>query len=265
MNDLELESFFFNLPIYTPIQITEENWDNFIFLLSYGRGDNQRNIEGYNPFSKSQSTFNGWSNIRDNIEYFVKYGGTDGIAIKCKRYGDVLKFYINYNPEKQILMKVGQYPSIADFHIQELKKYRRVLDKNKLKEFSKAIGLAANGVGIGSYVYLRRIFETLIVDAKNAAISEKTIIDDDYQKVRVEDRIELLADYLPNFLVENKSMYSILSIGIHELDEETCLAHFDSLRIGIEIILDEKLEEIRRKEKTEEAKKRLAEIKGRLK
>jgi hypothetical protein len=179
--------------------------------------------------------------------------------------GDVLKFYINYDPEKQILMKVGQYPSIADFHIQELKKYRRVLDKNKLREFSKAIGLAANGVGIGSYVYLRRIFETLIVDAKNAAISEKTITDDDYQKVRVEDRIELLADYLPNFLVENKSMYSILSLGIHELDEETCLAHFDSLRVGIEIILDEKLEEIRRKEKTEEAKKRLAEIKGRLK
>jgi hypothetical protein len=139
------------------------------------------------------------------------------------------------------------------------------LDKTKLKEFSKSIGLAANGIGIGSYVYLRRIFETLIVDAKNMAESDGAITDDDYQKVRVEDRIKLLAEYLPNFLVENKSMYSILSLGIHELDEETCLAHFDSLRVGIEIILDEKLEEIRKKEKTEEAKKRLAAIKGKLK
>ncbi|MBD3630982.1 hypothetical protein [Cyclobacterium sp.] len=265
MNDLELEYFLFNLPIYTPIQITKENRDNFIFLLSYGRGDNQRDVEGYNPFRKTESTFNGWSNINENIDYFVKYGGTDGIGIKCKRYGDVLKFYINYNPEKHILMKVGQYPSIADFHIQELNKYRRVLDKTKLKEFSKSIGLAANGIGIGSYVYLRRIFETLIVDAKNMAESDGAITDDDYQKVRVEDRIKLLAEYLPNFLVENKSMYSILSLGIHELDEETCLAHFDSLRVGIEIILDEKLEEIRKKEKTEEAKKRLAAIKGKLK
>ncbi len=265
MNDLELEYFFFNLPIYTPIEITKENWDNFIFLLSYGRGDNQRDVEGYNPFRKTESTFNGWSNIKENVEYFVKYGGTDRIGIKCKRYEDVLNFYINYNPEKHTLMKVGQYPSIADFHIQELKKYRKVLDKNKLKEFSKAIGLAANGVGIGSFVYLRRIFETLIVDAKNMAQSDGVITDGDYQKVRVDVRIELLADYLPSFLVENKSMYSILSQGIHELDEETCLTYFDSIRVGIEIILDEKLEEIRKKKKTEEAKNRLAEIKGKLK
>jgi hypothetical protein len=51
-----------------------------------------------------------------------------------------------------------------------------------------------------------------------------------------------------------------LSLGIHELDENTCLAHFDTLRVGIEIILDEKLDELKKKEKIEEAKKKLAQL-----
>ena len=70
---------------------------------------------------------------------------------------------------------------------------------------------------------------------------------------------------LPSFLVENKSMYSILSLGIHELNEQTCLEHFDTLRVGIEIILDEKLDELKKKEKIENAKKKLANLKGEVK
>jgi hypothetical protein len=60
-------------------------------------------------------------------------------------------------------------------------------------------------------------------------------------------------------------MYSILSLGIHELDEQTCLAHFDTLRVGIEIILDEKLDEFRKKEKIQIAKQKLAGLKGQIK
>ena len=40
-----------------------------------------------------------------------------------------------------------------------IKQYDKELRKPDLKEFTRAIGLAANGVGIGSFVYLRRIFE----------------------------------------------------------------------------------------------------------
>ena len=42
-----------------------------------------------------------------------------------------------------------------------------------------------------------------------------------------------------------------MSKDIHELNEDTCLNHFDALRVGIEIILDEKLEELKRVEKME--------------
>lgn len=265
MNELNLEYFFFKLPIYSQIKITEENWDDFIALLNLGKVQNKSQIEGYNPFRGVGSTFGGWSNIKESIEYFTKYGGTDRIGIKCKRYEDVLDFFIHYNSESHTLMKVGQYPSVADFHIHELKKYKKVLQVEKLKEFSRGIGLAANGVGIGSFVYLRRIFETLIVEAKIQAEKEGVLSNDDYQKLRVDDRIDALSDFLPQFLVENKGMYSILSIGIHELDEKTCLAHFDILRVSIEIILDEKLEAKKKKEKMVQAQQKLSAIKGNLK
>ncbi|GAL83618.1 hypothetical protein KLA_07742 [Sporocytophaga myxococcoides] len=191
MNELALEYFFFNLPIYKPVQVTE-NWDDFIFLLNLGRGHNQQDIEGYNPFRKTESTFGGWSNIKESIEYFTKYGGTDRIGIKCKRYGDVLDFFIHYNADKHILMKVGQFPSVADFHIQELKKYQKVLNKEKLKEFSKGIGLAANGVGIGSFVYLRRIFEHLIWDSFDQHKNDINKDEKEFVTLRMEDKIESL-------------------------------------------------------------------------
>jgi hypothetical protein len=60
-------------------------------------------------------------------------------------------------------------------------------------------------------------------------------------------------------------LYSILSLGVHELDEKSCLAHFDTLRVGIEIILDEQLEELKKKEKIEFAKHKLAELKRQVK
>ena len=82
----------------------------------------------------------------------------------------------------------------------------------------------------------------------------------------MDEKIEMLHSYLPSFLVENKTMYSIMSLGIHELNQQTCLAHFDTLRVGIEIILDEKLEIIKRKEKIEEAKREnYTELKGKIK
>jgi len=141
MSDLQLENFFFKLPIYRKIKITEENWNSFLAILNLGRADKESLIEGYNPFRRTNSTFGGWSNIHESLEYFTQYGGTDRIAIKCRRYGDVLDFFIHYDPEQHVFFKVGQYPSVADFHIYELRRYSKVLLAEKLKEFSKGIGL----------------------------------------------------------------------------------------------------------------------------
>jgi hypothetical protein len=67
----------------------------------------------------------------------------------------------------------------------------------------------------------------------------------------MEEKIALLKDHLPDFLVENRKVYSILSIGIHELDEEDCLTYFEAMKQAIIIILEDdkkKLEELKRRE-----------------
>jgi hypothetical protein len=134
------------------------------------------------------------------------------------------------------LTKIGQFPSLADLQLGESKKYRTVLGQARFAEFQRAIGLAAHGVGIGAYVYLRRIFESLIESAHAAvAKSDPSWEEEDYARSRIDEKILLLKNYLPSFLVQNRSMYSILSLGIHALSEEECLAHFEHLRVGIEL------------------------------
>lgn len=247
---MTLSEFFFDIPIYTHIEVEPE----IVKRITDLSGEYTEDFEGYNPWNKVESTF-----IVNSSSYpvFISNGGYQNIEVKCKRTGSVFHYYILWLPKEKKIIKVGQYPSVADFHISEIKQYKKLLSTEKLKEFTRAIGLAANGVGIGSFVYLRRIFEYLIEDAFSMCKKEGTVNEESYKRARMDEKISLLSTHLPDFLVEYKSMYSILSKGIHELNEETCLAHFDTLRVGIEIILDDKLEELKKKEKIEEAKKKL--------
>lgn len=257
--DLTLSTFFFDTPIYTPIEINDSNWDVFKKILD---GSNKEELEGYNPWKQVESTFVVVTDLILRNNAFIDNGGYGSVRIKCKRSDDVFRYYILWNPDTQHLIKIGQYPSVADFHISEIKQYKKLLSNEKLKEFTRAIGLAANGVGIGSFVYLRRVFEHLIMEAYESCLAEELVTEEQYSRARMDQKIELLSVHLPEFLVQNKSIYSILSLGIHELDENTCLAHFDTLRVGIEIILDEKLDEFKKNEKIEEAKRKLSQLKN---
>lgn len=259
---LTLSQFFFDIPIYERIQIDPSNHDTFIKIIECTK---KEEFEGYNPWQKIESTFVVITDLQPRDNSFVDHGGYGTVKIKCKRTDNVFWYFIIYDSTSKTLIKIGQYPTVADFHISEIKQYSKLLSNDKLKEFTRAIGLAANGVGIGSFVYLRRIFEYLISEAYTLAIKDSAVTEAAFQKARMDEKIDLLHSYLPGFLVENKSMYSILSLGIHELDEQTCLAHFDTLRVGIEIILDEKLDEFRKKEKIEIAKQKLAGLKGQIK
>lgn len=263
----DLEKFFFDTPIYTRINLEDSdiNKDEFSALFHTSSSSSFQHVEGYNPWRKAPSTFRITRTLSYSNNNILNFGGYGNVIVTCKRYNDEFNFYIYWNPQAQFIMKIGQYPTVADYHLGEVKQYKKVIPEEKLKELTRAIGLAANGVGIGSYVYLRRIFEHLIAEAFEKAKSENAISEADYQQARVDQRIDLLSPYLPTFLVENKSMYSIISLGIHELDEQTCLAHFDTLRVGIELILDEKLDEQRKKDKIEEAKKNLSILKGQIK
>lgn len=140
------------------------------------------------------------------------------------------------------MQKIGQFPSLATLNLYDVRQYASVLSKDDLREFTKAIGLAAHGVGVGSFVYLRRIFEGLVAEAHRAALASADWDESVYTQSRMSDRIQLLAPHLPKFLVENRMLYGILSKGIHELSEADCLNAFPAVKLGIEIILDAKLQ-----------------------
>jgi hypothetical protein len=149
--------------------------------------------------------------------------------------------------------------------LNKIGKYKKILNTEKYNELSKAIGLVSHGVGIGSFVYLRRIFEDLVEQAHQEAIKEDLLSEEAYCRSRMDEKIGLLKEFLPDFLFKNRILYSILSKGIHELSEEECLKYFDAVKIGIELILDEKLEKLNREAKTKEVEKLISEIHNELK
>lgn len=152
------------------------------------------------------------------------------------------------------MKKIGQYPSVADLSFPELKEYRKVMTKEDEKELKRAIGLYASGIGVGSFVYLRRIFERIIVTASQKAIEEGKIDEKEFGEAHVDEKIKKLAEYLPKSLVNNPVFYGIISKGIHELSEEECLEFFPVMQSFIMMILRQ-WEKIR---KDEEEEKKLA-------
>lgn len=161
-------------------------------------------------------------------------------------------------------MKIGQYPSVADLVIPEISKYKGVLG-SQYREFSKAIGLFAHGIGIGSFVYLRRIIENLVFDKYNEVAESLEISREDFERLKFDVKIDTLKDYLPEVLVANKNVYGIVSKGIHELSEDECREMFPYIKAGIELILDALLAEKERKAKEKLFEKFVAQKTGELK
>ena len=158
-------------------------------------------------------------------------------------------------------MKIGQLPSLADLQFSEIgKKYDKVLPEEDLKNLKKAIGLVAHGAGAGSFVYLRRIFENLIFETYKDNTPALGITEADFKTQRMEDKVEVLKKFLPSQLVEMKSIYSILGKGVHELSEEECLRYFAPLKLSIELILDQKIENKEKLERDALVKKQLQDI-----
>jgi hypothetical protein len=266
MNYLEPYNFYFELPLYTSIEITRDKLSDFNNLTSF-----EGKINGYNPRIQEQTTFK--ISIRRNYNDYnigpTYYDRTTLVTLKCLRTEVYFEFYfVTYkktNNENYFLHKIGQIPSIADLHISQIKDYNKVLPKEKLKEFTKAIGLAANGVGIGSFVYLRRIFEFLIEEAHIKAQKEESWDESVYNKSRMNEKIGILKNELPEFLVEHKEIYGILSKGIHELEEQECLVHFVPVRTGIEMILDDKIIEHEKADRRAKASNAIKGIAGQIK
>lgn len=185
------------------------------------------------------------------------------LSYRCTRDRNHSIIFDLITTDSQII-KVGQYPSVADMTMPEIKKYRGILGK-QYRDYSKAVGLFANGIGIGSYVYLRRIIENLVYD-KFSQVAEKVNMPiEEFSSLHFDEKIDTLSAYLPDLLVSNKNLYGIVSKGIHELSEEECLSMFPCIQAGIELILDDILAEREKAKKAKAFEKFVSDTTGRLK
>lgn len=252
------------LGLYDPIPFDEASAKEIDKFIS-----NQDSIQfdSYCIQCKKDSTFKFWRS-KGRIQYDIHsypriltervnaYPFPLDLTFKCQRDSShIYSFMFRIND--YTIEKIGQFPSIASLELHTIEKYRKIL-KNDYRDFSRAIGLYSHGIGAGSFVYLRRIFENLINECRLKAQKDSSFNDTDFQGSKMDQKILMLKSYLPSFLVENRKLYGILSKGIHELDEKTCLELFPNVQIAIELILDEKIHQLEKENKIQSARKFIA-------
>lgn len=256
--------------VYEQIKIDNET---NLELLRFLRNSYLINIDMHCIYCEKESTFQmenkpfsstidreSWSQI-DIGKYLnesLKDLDTFVYFLECSRNA-LHKYSFIFKGSKEGFMKIGQFPSVAALEKNDIIKYKKLLKKD-YENLNKAIGLRSHGIGAGSYVYLRRIFENLIEEKHLEARSEPTWDDEKYNSSRMKEKIKLLEFKLPTILVEMPELYGILSKGIHELSEEECLEYFPITKAAIELILDEKLVMLEKEAKRKELKSSLGAI-----
>jgi hypothetical protein len=268
------QAFHLEMPLYAEFDLSEKATARKVYELISHDGT----IDAYCVECDKESVFTNRERIYETPISIYRQGSSETPFAAWMKRGQLFdrvvysytrvpehKYYTYYYKSGNSFVKIGQYPSGADFQIPQAAKYRKILGEQQYKELTRGIGLAAHGVGIGSFVYLRRIFENLIEEAHVIATGEGSFDEEEYTKARMDGKIQMLEHYLPEFLVENKTLYSILSIGIHSLTEEDCLKYFESVKIGIEQILDEKIDKIEKVTKATRAREAVQKISGEMK
>lgn len=251
------EDFYLNHPLYEVIDFSNSSMNQFEQLVgAFGTFDS------YCPECGEHSVFTRNTSESDIIFYHghLQHGYKMHYFNCARSKKHKLAFVLYISEEHSTIQKVGQNPSVADLNMHDVKKYASVLSKGYFNELKKAIGLAAHGVGVGSFVYLRRIFESLIEEAKAEALKDDSFDEQAFRTAKMNDKIKMLSGHLPSFLIENHQLYGILSKGVHELSEQECLDAFPVVKVGIELILDEHIVEKQRRAKIEASKKALAQL-----
>lgn len=267
----DIKKFVTETPLYEKVDISDNFLEFIKTILCF-----QFTVDIYCPQCQKEGVFNHTNSSRIHISgdrlmnsnhmhssEFKVENKIFNTYLVCSRNSDHFVNVAFYISEGHIT-KVGQYPSIADLQFSNFAKFKNILEKKYHNELMKAIGLKSHGVGIGSFVYLRRIFEKLIDEAYQNALADNVLTEEEYASSRVNERIGLLKNYLPIALVEHKELYGILSKGVHELDENICLEYHDVVLHGIEMILEEKVADKLQKEKAKSMKKKIQAIKTKI-
>ena len=182
--------------------------------------------------------------ILNNEICYIEY------RFRCKKEKDHIYLMIialEFNNGIFTIRKVGQNPSMLTIKGFDFDKYKKQLNRiNAYEDYKKADLSNAEHFYVGAYAYLRRIFEKLI----NWYIEKYDIALED---TRMETKIDSVKQYFdPRINKLLKNLYGILSVSIHELDEDESKDYYTYLKA----IIDMQLEfEFTEEEKAEQSSK----------
>lgn len=227
--------------------------------------DHQLQFDGYCVHCRKTSTFR--QPVTLEAENDVQISDTEfpefvltffKSTFACARDATHLNVYFwQYISNK--LIKVGQSPSLESIAGNDIQQYRKVLGQQYFSELHRATGLASHGIGIGSFVYLRRIFERLIAEHRTIKEHVSGPIEG-FDGLRMAEKIETLSAELPKTVVKYKAVYGILSKGIHELTETECKEYFPIVKAAIIAILEQDLQNRLKREKEDAIEKEMSRI-----
>jgi hypothetical protein len=186
------KAFHLEMPLYKEIDLltaaSKKKVLNFLTIST--------KIDAYCIWCDKESVFEPSDRLYNNVsipEWTTRNDGLITVSFRCAR-NQGHRYHVYFFKSGLKIRKVGQYPSVADFQIPQATKYRKILGADLYKEFTKGIGLAANGVGIGSFVYLRRIFENLIIEAHDLTVKENSSFDEAlYRTSKMDEKVQEVA------------------------------------------------------------------------
>lgn len=259
-----LENLFTDIPPYKKVKISTSDYR------SINKIEYEIKIDDFCENCNSEKVFTGYThsallNIRSCVEYAKKNNNEfykklseqikeeDTCAhfmFKCAKCGEKHYFSILFTPD--FIVKCGQYPSYSTQNVKKVEKYKNIISKY-YPELTKSLNAYSQGMGVASFVYLRRILEWL-VDEK-CLEEEKTLKKFVDKLKKVEKREKIIPD---DFSEIKNQIYSVLSKGVHEYTEEECLDMYDAVFFVIESILENELNKKEKKRRINEVKKSIS-------
>lgn len=152
---------------------------------------------------------------------------------------------------------IGFYPEIFsafDFD----SKYSSVLTSEQLSDLGMASKANSLGMGIASFVYLRRVLESLV----------NKVLDDNQVSCKhlnsFKDKLKEAEKFVPLFPERfgdvKGRLYNFISEGVHSWSEEECLRLYSLAEYVVISVLDYYKKQKEESEKTEELQKRIGEF-----
>lgn len=158
------------------------------------------------------------------------YRPVEAFAVRTVCQRDLNSYqYVFYTVDNK-LIKIGQFPSMADISFGELKGIDKGLKPVDRRELGQALGLFAHDAAAGAFVYLRRVFERIVDRAHQRNCSGPI---ENFDQKRMDEKINALRDFLPERMVKNRKVFSLLSRGVHELTDDQCQTLFPVVKAVI--------------------------------